>query len=200
MTLRLRRVARAAAPFVALALSSVEAFAHSGHPTLGAGDSFLAGFLHPLTGPDHIAAMTAVGLWAALCGGARLWVWPLTFMAFMLGGGVLGYLDVPLPHVEAGIAASVLILGLLIAGTIRGPLFLGAALIAVFAILHGHAHGSELAGSQFGGYAAGFTLATGLLHLVGIGLGIGLQRLAGSHAVRVVGALVAGTGAYLFAS
>ncbi len=106
--------------------------------------SFASGFAHPFTGLDHMLAMVAVGLWAGLNGGRALWAWPAAFVGVMLVGGALGMAGLTLPLVESGILASVVVLGLLVLGAFRLQVAAGAALVALFALLHGHAHGTEL--------------------------------------------------------
>jgi urease accessory protein len=168
-----------------IALLPGAALAHSGHAVTG---GFLAGLAHPILGWDHVAAMVAVGLWGASLGRPALWVLPLVFPLAMAAGGVLGVLGVPLPGVEAGIAASALILGLMVALTARPPLRVAALLVGAFAVFHGHAHGTELPeGAGAAVYALGFVLATALLHLAGIALGLLLATPLGRTAVRGAG-------------
>jgi urease accessory protein len=161
------------------------------------GFSVAGGFAHPFAGLDHLAAMIAVGLWGAMAGGKRTWVWPLAFISAMLAGGFLGHAGIALPAVEPSIAASVVVLGLLVAMGVSAPLPVGAALIAVFAIFHGHAHGAEAPAYGWVGYAVGFALATALLHTVGIGIGVGLQRSLGALPVRGLGVATAALGAFI---
>jgi urease accessory protein len=177
--------------FAALAAAS-PALAHTG---IEHSFSFAAGFKHPLTGLDHLLAMVSVGLWAGLNGGRALWAWPAAFVGVMLWGGSLGMAGVAVPLVEPGILASVIVLGLLVLSAARLPVALGAALIAVFALLHGYAHGAELPdGAPALAYAAGFAIATALLHALGLGVAH-LARSDGSRlAVRGAGALVAAAG------
>lgn len=168
------------------------AIAHTG---AGHAFSFASGFKHPFTGLDHMLAMVAVGLWAGLNGGRALWAWPVAFVGVMVLGGTLGISGVPVPMVEAGILASVVVLGLLVLAAAQLPVAAGAALVAVFALLHGHAHGAELPGeASAASYAAGFAIATAMLHAIGLGV----ARLAASDngklAVRGAGALVAAAG------
>lgn len=164
------------------------------------GFSVAGGFAHPFAGLDHLAAMIAVGLWGAMAGGKRTWIWPLAFVSAMLTGGFLGHAGVGLPAVGSAIAVSVVVLGLLVATGVSAPLPVGAALIAVFAIFHGHGHGAEAPADGWAGYAAGFALATALLHIVGIGLGVGLQRSLGALPVRGLGVVTAVLGAFIFVS
>jgi urease accessory protein len=131
--------------------------------------SFAAGFAHPWSGLDHILAMVAVGLWAGLKGGRAAWAWPLSFVAVMVAGGFLGFAGVPVPMVEPGILASIIVLGLLVFLAVDVPVAAGAALVAVFAVLHGHAHGGELPADAAGmSFAAGFGIATAMLHGIGL--------------------------------
>ncbi len=182
---------------IVAALGSDTALAHSGaeHAL-----SLVAGFKHPFTGLDHILAMVSVGLWAGLNGRRALWAWPIAFVGMMLVGGALGFSGIALPTVEAGILASVVILGLLVLAAVRVQTRYGVLLVAAFALLHGHAHGAELPGNAAAlTYMAGFAIATALLHA----FGIGVARLAGNSggrlAVRGAGALVAVAGIALAA-
>jgi urease accessory protein len=152
------------------------AFAHVG---VGPVDTFSHGFMHPLSGIDHVLAMVAVGLFAANLGGAALWLVPSAFVGTMIFGGALGYYGWPLPMVEEGIGASVVVMGLAIAFGVRLPTIAAMTLVGLFALFHGHAHGTEGMGLgiAFLPCAAGFVCATALLHIAGIALGLSLDRL-----------------------
>jgi urease accessory protein len=185
-------------PLAALLIfGATPAFAHVG---VGSTASFAAGVAHPLTGLDHIAVMVAVGLWAALKGGRALWMWPSAFVGVMLVGGALGMAHVPLPFVEPAILASVVAIGILVALAIDLPVWAGAAVVGLFALFHGHAHGSEAAETVSGlEYMAGFALATATLHLVGIALALGLTRAHLRGVVRAGGVVCVAVGVGLFA-
>jgi urease accessory protein len=168
-----------------LMLGASPALAHVGH---GPTASFVAGVAHPLSGLDHMTVMIAVGLWAALKGGRALWVWPAAFVGVMLVGGALGMAQVPVPFVEPGILASVVALGLLVALAVDLPVAIGAVVIGLFALLHGHAHSTEAAETMSGAeYMAGFALATATLHLVGICFALGRTRAHLRGVVRAGG-------------
>lgn len=168
------------------------------HTGAGPAQDFSDGLRHPLYGLDHLLAMIAVGLWAAQAGGRALWAIPASFAGLMIVGGGLGMLHFPLPMVEAGILASVFLLGLLVAFAVRLPAWGGALLAGIFALFHGYAHGAEMPAAASGlSYAAGFLLATALLHLAGIALGIGLKKIPFAPALRVAGALVLLGGMFL---
>ena len=153
----------------------------SAHIVAGSVSSFDAGLAHPISGLDHVTAMLAVGMLAASKGGRALWLWPLSFVGMMVMGGALGFAHMHLPYVELGISASVVILGIMVAFAIIPKLWAGAALIGGFAILHGHAHVSEIPHSASGlAFALGFSAATIFLHLVGIGLAKGWKAIARS--------------------
>ena len=157
---------------ILLLAASIPAYAHVG---IGTTSSFTAGFMHPLSGLDHMTVMIAVGLWAALKGGKAVLAWPAAFVGVMLVGGVLGMLHMPLPFVEPGILASVVTLGLLVALAIDLPVSAGVAIIGLFALFHGHAHGTEVPENAGGlEYMAGFAVATAALHAIGIAAGLGL--------------------------
>ncbi|MDL2409558.1 HupE/UreJ family protein [Rhizobium calliandrae] len=190
----MKRVLSLATPLIAVA---TPAFAHVG---IGSTGSFAAGVAHPLTGLDHVSVMIAVGLWAALKGGRALWVWPAAFVGVMLIGGALGMAHVPLPFVEPAILASVIAIGILVALAVDLSALAGAGVVGLFALFHGHAHGSEVA-ETFGGFAymAGFALATATLHLVGIGLALGLARTPLRGLVRTGGIVCTLVGVGLFA-
>lgn len=167
------------------------------HVDAGVTSSFSAGFGHPFSGLDHMTVMIAVGLWAALKGGKAIWAWPVTFVAVMLAGAVLGMLHVPVPFVEPSILASVVALGLLVALAVDFPVSAGVAVIGLVALFHGYAHGAEVPESAAGlEYMGGFALATTILHGLGIiaGLGFGLKLRS---MVRAAGAACVGIGASL---
>jgi urease accessory protein len=153
---------------------------------------------HPFTGLDHILAMTAVGIFAANLGGAALWAVPLTFMGLMAVGGALGMAGILLPHVEAVIALSVIILGVAIYLPRQWPLIAVMALVGLFGVFHGHAHGTEMAATVSGAEcAAGFVCGTGILHLVGVLLGLTMGRLdrhLAAPVARLSGAVIAVAG------
>ena len=167
----------------------------SAHPQVGSIGGFVSGFLHPLTGLDHIVAMVAVGLWGAYLGAPAMWLLPVIFPMVMAFGGALGILGVPLPGTEVGIALSGVLLGLAVAFAARPPLWVAGVLVGIFAIFHGHAHGTELPHAANAlTYAVGFVLATGLLHLGGIALGLLTRWPWGAMVVRTGGGLIACVG------
>lgn len=172
------------------------AFAHTGE---GGAGGFLSGLAHPLFGPDHVVAMVAVGLWGVFLGAPAIWMLPIVFPLVMAFGGVLGILGVPLPAVETGIAASAIVLGVMVALAARLPLWAAALLVGAFAIFHGHAHGKELPdGANAVAFSAGFVIATGLLHVAGIAFGQLARWPVGRIAVRAAGGVIAAVGlAYL---
>ncbi|WPH13145.1 HupE/UreJ family protein [Variovorax paradoxus] len=182
-------------------LLPLAASAHTGADG-GVHHGFTTGFLHPLTGADHLAAMVAVGLWSALAA-RRAWpdlLWaPLAFAGMLLVGALMGLAGVQLPAVEPMIAASLLVLGLLVATRIHLPAAAAAAVVGVFAVFHGVAHGYELASEDGAALTlAGMVGATALLHLAGIVLGWSLRH-ANAWLPRVAGAAVLGLGATLLA-
>lgn len=175
------------------------ATAASAHTGLETGFSLVDGALHPLGGLDHLAAMISVGLWAALSGGRRVWIWPLSFVLMMLVGGFIGHAGIALPAVEPAIVLSVIVLGLAVALGLKASIAVGAVLIAVFALFHGHAHGAEAPAAGWYGYAAGFALSTALLHAVGIVIGFAIVGLSNRRPAQIIGAVTAALGLFLMA-
>lgn len=182
-------------PFHALLLLfPALALAHTGAGITG---GFLSGLTHPVFGFDHVVAMVAVGLWGAQLGNPALWLLPVTFPLVMALGGMLGVIGIPIPGVEIGIAASAIALGLMVALVARPPLWVSCLLVAVFAIFHGHAHGTELpeAANPIA-YAVGFVVATGCLHLLGIVIGLIHRWPVGAQALRAGGMAILAVGVY----
>lgn len=181
---------------VTLALLPQAALAHPGHGASGAE----MGFLHPLTGIDHVLAMVAVGLLAALRGGGALWALPAAFLGLMSVGAGLGMAGVALPYSETGIALSIVAFGFAAMAGLRAPVTALAALVGGFAVFHGYAHGTEMpetaSGLRFG---LGFLAATALLHAAGIGLGIMGARLGTGRTAPALGAGLAVAGLALLA-
>ena len=169
--------------------------AAAAHTQTGVPGGLASGFLHPLTGMDHLVAMVAVGIWGAQLGAPAIWLLPVTFPLVMAIGGVLGIAGVPLPVPELVIALSAVVLGAAVTLSLRVPFVLAACVVAVFAVFHGHAHGAELphAANPLA-YGIGFVVATGLLHLCGICIGLLLRWPAGAMLIRAVGLAIAATG------
>jgi urease accessory protein len=179
-----------------LLTTSGAAFAHPGHNVSG----FAAGLMHPFSGFDHLLAMVAVGLWAAQGGGRKVWLLPATFMTMLSVGAVIASQWQSLPLVEAGIATSVLSLGLVVALSLRLPVAPSIAITALFGLLHGYAHGLELPQSVSpAAYAAGFLAATAILHLGGIAVGVA-SRPRYVLMSRLLGGTIALSGVYMLAA
>ncbi|SCX05919.1 HupE/UreJ family protein [Agrobacterium rosae] len=177
---------------VALGATTLPAFAHLNPEEHG---SFMAGFSHPLFGADHILVMIAVGIWAAQISASTdkknaLLIVPAAFVGTMAIGFLLALGGIELPFVEPAILASVIALGLLVAMATRVPVSAAAAIVGIFALFHGHAHGGELGSAGALQFGVGFVIATALLHVAGIALGLGIAKL-GPVAARIVGGLTA---------
>ena len=196
--MNLAKYLRSGSAFAAvMMLISIWPLAAWGHVEAGQAGGFLSGLSHPVSGLDHVIAMVAVGLWGAQLGMPALVALPLAFPMLMACGGMLGLIGMPLPGVEIGIAVSALVLGALVLGQVRLPLFVAVGLVACFAIFHGHAHGTELeAGQNAMLYSLGFVIATGMLHAVGIGIGLIHRWDLGRILLRGTGALVMAGGLY----
>lgn len=185
--------ARAALCMLA-ALWPIATWAHVGSGEAG---GLLSGLSHPVSGLDHVVAMIAVGLWGAQLGMPAVWLLPVAFPMLMAFGGMLGLVGAPLPGVEIGIAVSAVVLGALVLGRVRLPLVAAVVVVGFFAIFHGHAHGTELQPGQNAMlYSLGFVIATGLLHGVGIAMGLVQRWSIGSQLLRGAGGVVMAAGAY----
>jgi urease accessory protein len=168
------------------------------HTNAGETTGLMHGMSHPVGGADHLLAMLAVGLWAVQTGGRAVWIVPAAFVMVMILGGVLGFSGIAIPFIEEGILVSVLVLGTLIAGAFKFPIVISTMVVGVFAIFHGHAHGTEmpLAMGAFS-YSIGFALATAMLHVMGMAAGFWLQKLNLEMLNRVMGGAIALSGIYL---
>ncbi len=179
----------------ALLLLSASADPAPAHTFGAAGAGLVEGALHPLGGWDHLLAMLAVGVWAAQLGGRAVWTAPSAFVGGLLLGAIIGMSGIELVAVETGILASLVVVGLLIALAIRLPLAGGLALVALFGLVHGHAHGTELPETAAPLlYAAGFVTASILLHLTGVALGTAARHYALPLLPRLGGGAVAAAG------
>jgi urease accessory protein len=169
------------------------------HTLMAEETSSLAGMMHPFLGLDHLLTMLAIGLWAAQQGGSRLWQLPLAFLSMMLFGALLGQTGFALPSIEAGIASSLLLLGLMLMFAIRLTIVPSMLMVGLFAVFHGYAHGSEIPQAlTMVDYALGFMLATAALHGLGIGLGLFVRGGQSEKLLRMSGIAIGLTGAWLW--
>jgi urease accessory protein len=180
-----------------LAISLAATLPAFAHLDPGAHGSLAAGFSHPLFGLDHILAMVAVGLWAAMQGGRALGLVPAAFVGTMALGFAAAIAGVPLPFVEPVILASVIFIGIAIALALPVPTTAVAAMVGFFAFFHGHAHGGELGGAGAWEFAVGFIVATAALHALGIAIGLLLARAGGKTLSRIAGGATALGGLWL---
>ncbi len=183
------------AMLILIAGLSMPAFAHI--PEEGLVGGFAQGYVHPLFGWDHVAAMIAVGIWGALLGGRAIWVLPVVFPFVMVIGGIMGMIGVPLPEASIlyGIAGSSIIIGLAIVFGWKPPLVLTGIIVGLFAIFHGFAHGQNMpSASSPISYGIGFVLGSGTLHLIGIIFGMLTRFSWGLSVLRIGGAIIALTG------
>jgi urease accessory protein len=183
--------------FFALAMCLVWAPSAQAHVEGGQAVGFITGLQHPWSGLDHVLAMIAVGLWGAQLGNPAMWVLPITFPMVMAMGAMMGLLGIPLPGIEIGIAVSAILLGAMILGEVKLNLYIAATMVGFFAVFHGHAHGTELPPGQSGLlYSMGFVIATGVLHGIGIIIGLIHRWPAGRLALRGAGAFIAAMGIF----
>jgi urease accessory protein len=179
---------------VLLIIIADPALAHAG---TGLPGGFAAGVEHPLTGPDHMLAMVSVGLWGYFLGRPLIYLLPMVFPIMMAIGAGVGMAGIALPPVEIGIAVSVCVLGALILGAVRAPVPVACAVVGLFALFHGYAHGIELPSAADPiGYSLGFVFATGSLHVAGIAVGSLALLPKGETFLRALGGLVFAIGLY----
>jgi urease accessory protein len=158
---------------------------------------FVGGFMHPLSGPDHLLAMIAVGVWGAFLGRPLIYLLPVVFPTVMAVGGVMGMAQLPFPPVEDGIAISVIVLGAAILLRWNAPVWLAAVIVGIFGLFHGYAHGLELPSmANPVSFSLGFVLATGMLHVLGIVIGLLRDRPGGEKVLRAIGAAIAAVGVW----
>lgn len=194
----LNRAFRIAIPLGGLALLPALAQAHPGH---GLSATLGAGMLHPFTGVDHQLAMLAVGMWAAQLAGRLRWLVPASFVALMVVGASLAPAGLAVGVVEQGIAASLLVCGMLLAFAVRLPVAAGALIVSGFALFHGYAHGIEApGGAGVWPYLIGFALSTAALHALGYGLARWLQARQWQQLIRWIGAAIAACGMVLLSA
>lgn len=173
---------------LATLLLAFPAWSHSGGNMSG----FQSGLLHPISGFDHVVAMVAVGLWGGILGKPALWLLPVAFPIAMAVAGAAGAAGILLPGIEAGIALSGIILGLMVLFAVRPPLWVAAVVVGFFAVFHGHAHGTELPETADPiTYSVGFVIATGVLHLLGVAIGMSWKWRPGQFIVRACGGAIA---------
>ena len=190
-------MSRTARISLVLLLAATPALAHEGEGIAG---GFISGLTHPIFGWDHVVAMVAVGLWGAFLGKPAIWILPIVFPLVMAVGAAMGVAGIPVPQVETGIALSGVVLGLLVALAVKAPLWVASVIVGIFAIFHGHAHGTELPdAANPAAYAVGFVISTGLLHMAGIAFGYLTALPMGTYAVRAAGVVIAAVGAAFLA-
>ena len=184
--------------FTLILATSNTSFAHTNDGVAG---GLVSGILHPIKGLDHLVAMVAVGLWGAQLREPAIWILPILFPLIMAVGGLLGLAGLPIPFIEIGIALSALTLGAMVAFRVTLPLVAASGMVGIFAIFHGHAHGTELPDAANPlAYGIGFVVSTGLLHLLGILIGLIVRWPIGEKALRVGGGGIAALGLFFLAS
>jgi urease accessory protein len=180
-------------------LAPAVALAHPGHGGVSSG--FIAGFGHPMLGLDHVVAMITLALWGAQLGKPANWVLPAAFPLLMAGGAILGALGVSLPGADLGIVVYAMALGLMVMLAARPPLWVAGILVSLFAVFHGHTHGSGLPGSANAiSYTIGFVVATATLYALGILIGANNRWRTGALSLRAAGAFISACGTYFLVS
>lgn len=175
--------------FLGALVASTSAVAHPGHD-LESG--FTAGFMHPFSGWDHLLVMFALGIWAARRPAAQSWQLPVLFVAVMALSASLAMAWVPVSIAEALVAASVLVMGLLLVSNLKMNHAVQFGFVSLAAAAHGYLHGMEI-GNQWSGLA-GMVLATAMLHMLGWVLGRQTNPQL-QKATQLLGSVMLGLGA-----
>ena len=193
----LSRAGAFGAVFIIIACAPIAALAHPSAP--GHTQGIINGVLHPLSGWDHLLAMLAVGIWSVQCGRNSRWMLLLAFVSAMVVGGIMGMTwRTQVPMLEQGIASTVLVLGLMLAGSVRVSPIAGSCVVALFALFHGYAHGVEMPETVAGwDYGLGFVLATVAIIGAGILAGQMMQEANKKIPIRVTGAIIAMAGLWM---
>jgi urease accessory protein len=190
-------ISRKAAAAVVGGVSGLIAMPASSHASTGLSGGFASGFVHPLSGFDHLLAMVSVGLWGAFLGRPLIYSLPVIFPLMMVCGAAIGMFGFRVPSIEVGVAVSVLVLGGCIAMSLEAPVWVASLIVATFAVFHGYAHGRELPSAADPiGYSVGFVVATGLLHVLGIGIGLVKELPIGILTMRSIGAAIGCAGVW----
>lgn len=178
---------------IALLVSLIPSIAYAHDGSVLPLGGFLNGLVHPVLGYDHFLAMLSVGILSAQMGGRAIWTVPATFVSVMAWGGALGLINIGLQSTELGIAASLVLLGSIIAAERKLPILLAMVGVGFFAIFHGYAHGTEMPQTaEPVQYALGFLTGTALIHIAGLVIGdIAKRYQAGPTVLRFGGSLIA---------
>lgn len=148
-----------------------------GHTDVLEHGGFGSGFLHPISGLDHVLAMVGVGM-LAFFASKKGYFLLLAFMGAMVISAALGFIGTPMLFVEEGILLSIAVVFALIGFAKKVSLSATIAIVAFFGMFHGFAHGAEFAGGSFGTYMLGFSLSTLFLHLSGMALAYAYSKTA----------------------
>lgn len=161
---------------------------------------FIHGFIHPLSGIDHFLGILAIGLWATQNKQLACWILPAIFLFMMIIGSILTLYIQPVQWIRFAIAISIFVLGLGIAFTIKLPLFASTTIIALFGLFHGYSHSNMLSHDiSFIKYGIGFIIATIILHLISISIGLLITKPIFKKFLCFIGVGIATVGAYLIA-
>jgi urease accessory protein len=140
-----------------LLLAALPLTAHA-HHFMGGGlpqtwmQGLLSGLGHPVVEADHAAFIIAIGFLLALVD-RGLWAL-VAIIAGGLCGAALHLAGVGVPGIEAGVALSVLIAGVLLALRRRLSLVWMSSGLAVAGVLHGYAYAETIFGAEPGALAA----------------------------------------------
>jgi urease accessory protein len=109
-------------------------------------DGFLSGVAHPVIGLDHLAMTLLIG---AYCGTTRQGLKPLlAFVAAGLLGCLLHVARWDLPRAETGVAASLIIAGLVACAALTPRSALVVSVLGAAGVLHGYAYGESIVGAE----------------------------------------------------
>lgn len=171
-------------------LAASPALAHA-----GSANGLVSGIAHPLFAADHLIAMLCLGVWSARVDAARPWLMPAVFLGAMATGMLVGLVVTPPAGTDALVAASVVVLGVILGlGGPRGPVW-PLVIAGAIGLIHGVAHGGEIAGS------AVLTLPgmlVGSAVLLAVGHGIGRLLVGRPAFMQPGGAGIVAAGLLLF--
>jgi urease accessory protein len=152
---------------ILLAFFLTPAWAHSEN-NLSPINDFIAGFVHPFSGIDHLLFMFSLGLYASRYKGRASPGILGLFLIFLALGTYLANLNLSLPNAETGIVLSLFGAGILPVSNKIPKNAIIFPFVAYFALCHGYSHAIEMNFENVvNRYFAGFLSSTLLILCLG---------------------------------